>query len=529
MSTDKLQATPQKKRIISPIKEEDTQKSCASNVSQRSVSRKSAALSAPKSQTYSKADRVDLTGGASIHSYSELYESATRESIDETPAEKIKTNSRNIKKNKTWTNKYTSDKIDKSNLNSTIGWGELVNLEQLYNLQMIDTIEYKKRKQQLIDNMTGTKVNIETEIKRSQLIDECKNPPQKRVLGETEIIKKNVNFNKVQTERTIRHSCHIVMINERETKEEWTQDMRVVKIAKNPFNNGTLRYVYYMQDINDINPTINVELVNGLPIKNTATHVAKISIDPMEEFETYFHDVAMQKHAQRFADEFNKNEVPKKVGFLDCWVYELVDRTPHIFCGVEQIIHGDYHKYTNNWDWVNQQVDRNTPSAFSHFTYEASRKKILICDLQGVGDLYTDPQMHTHDGKGCGKGNMGKRGIDKFLSAHKCNAICTYLKLQHTNLSCQYTGTIPHQREMNNEGINAVPVTNGQYTVPDTNGYGATMNSTVTKTTINQHLLPRRMNHHDDSDDYDSEDDEGAYPFGKRLDDHEDSKCWCCI
>ncbi len=61
----------------------------------------------------------------------------------------------------------------------------------------------------------------------------------------------------------------------------------------------------------------------------------------------------MHKHAQRFTDEFNKNEVPKKVGFLDCWVYELVDHTAHIFCGVEQIVHDDYHKYTNNWDWVN--------------------------------------------------------------------------------------------------------------------------------------------------------------------------------
>ena len=42
-----------------------------------------------------------------------------------------------------------------------------------------------------------------------------------------------------------------------------------------------------------------------LEIKNTATHVAKVSIDPMEKEETYFHDVAIQKHAQRFAGEFN--------------------------------------------------------------------------------------------------------------------------------------------------------------------------------------------------------------------------------
>ncbi len=36
---------------------------------------------------------------------------------------------------------------------------------------------------------------------------------------------------------------------------------------------------------------------------------------------------------------------------------------------------------------------RYTCAAFSHFTYEASKHEILICDLQGVGDLYTDPQV----------------------------------------------------------------------------------------------------------------------------------------
>lgn len=33
--------------------------------------------------------------------------------------------------------------------------------------------------------------------------------------------------------------------------------------------------------------------------------------------------------------------------------------------------------------------------------------------------------MHSADGKGFGKGNMGQRGIDKFLAKHRCNAICT--------------------------------------------------------------------------------------------------------
>ncbi|KAJ1478398.1 alpha-kinase family-domain-containing protein [Baffinella frigidus] len=60
--------------------------------------------------------------------------------------------------------------------------------------------------------------------------------------------------------------------------------------------------------------------------------------------------------------------------------------------------------------------------AFSHFTWEASKHKVLVCDLQGVGDSWTDPQIHSIDGKGYGKGNMGTRGIKAFLNNHRCNA-----------------------------------------------------------------------------------------------------------
>jgi elongation factor 2 kinase len=47
---------------------------------------------------------------------------------------------------------------------------------------------------------------------------------------------------------------------------------------------------------------------------------------------------------------------------------------------------------------IRLQDDRNTPQAFSHFTYESSDHMVLVCDIQGVGDVYTDPQMHTLDG-----------------------------------------------------------------------------------------------------------------------------------
>lgn len=50
--------------------------------------------------------------------------------------------------------------------------------------------------------------------------------------------------------------------------------------------------------------------------------------------------------------------------------------------------------------------------------------------LLGVEDHYTDPQIHTADGKGFGLGNLGRNGIQRFLSTHKCNAVCALLNLQ---------------------------------------------------------------------------------------------------
>ena len=89
---------------------------------------------------------------------------------------------------------------------------------------------------------------------------------------------------------------------------------------------------------------------------------------------------------------------------------------------------GDLHKYNDNNGDVFDAQDP-IPQAFSHFSWEMSEGKILICDLQGWGHLLTDPQIHTIDGEGFGQGNMGPEGIDNFFANHKCNAVCAKLGL----------------------------------------------------------------------------------------------------
>eukprot|EP00494_Astrolonche_serrata_P031196 UN31465 len=153
-------------------------------------------------------------------------------------------------------------------------------------------------------------------------------------------------------------------------------------------------------------------------------------IDPYADQEQYFWDVYIQTYAQEFAHLFNQYDVPKKVTFLECTVLELTERMndidtstfPHPLVAIERFLSGPYIKHNNNWDWKDNTVERSTPQAFSHFTYEASAEKLLVCDIQGVQDVYTDPQIHTVD-KSFGQGNHGKLGIAKFFQKHRCNAI----------------------------------------------------------------------------------------------------------
>jgi len=212
------------------------------------------------------------------------------------------------------------------------------------------------------------------------------------------------------------------------------KDVRV-QIDTTPFDKGGLRLVFHLRDTSEPNTSF----------------VAKISRDPRDSTmrSLYFADVRMQAVAAHFAAKYNSYNPPKKVKFLVACVLELNQREGTPVCGVERFISGHYRKYNNNSGWVSDD-DRNTPGTFCHFSYVASDRELLICDIQGVGDIYTDPQIHSRDGKGFGKGNLGLEGMNNFLSTHRCNRICKFLRLPNmTGLPYQNNGTAPLRTLMN--------------------------------------------------------------------------------
>ena len=109
---------------------------------------------------------------------------------------------------------------------------------------------------------------------------------------------------------------------------------------------------------------------------------------------------------------------------IKAWVIELPNRPECPIFGCERYIPGEYRKHNNNNGYVSE-YERNTPQTFSHFTYEASGGTILIADIQGVNDLYTDPQIHSKDELEFGKGNLAEAGMKAFKETHVCNPLCT--------------------------------------------------------------------------------------------------------
>lgn len=221
-------------------------------------------------------------------------------------------------------------------------------------------------------------------------------------------------FDLTGAEKAVRHE-----FDPRERK--WSRTAFLCRIEAKPFSEGAMRTAHRLFDLAATGPD--------------SLFVVKFSKDPRESPQRFFDDVEMQMEARMWAQKFNERGPPKSVDFIAAYVLELVDRPGQPLCGVEKFIPGTYVKWNNNWDWSDEV--RNTPQAFSHFTWEASGHSLLVCDLQGVGDLWTDPQIHTADKKSFGKGNLGMEGINKFLAAHRCNSICDFYHLNPTPLSNQ--------------------------------------------------------------------------------------------
>lgn len=318
----------------------------------------------------------------------------------------------------------TSSSFSRSRRNSsetTENFQKLSILKELWEDGAIGDAEYEERKAQLIDMLTGTSRNGSRSSLGSVLRSGHKvNAFRNSSLSQMVVPSAPPDFSHLPVEDALKSTYSYEL-------GRWYEEKVQVKLAPTPFAKGGLRLVYHLLDmsITDSDSGAVGASVAGL-VTQPCTYVAKVAILPTSD-DVYRRDVEMQALCSHFASDFNSFNPPRRVEFVEAWLLRLNDRGG-LLCGVERHIVGEYNKHNNNAGFVSDD-ERNTPQAFSHFTFERSNYTLLVVDVQGVNDQYTDPQVHTRDGRGFGKGNLGPRGIDKFLATHRCNAICKYLKL----------------------------------------------------------------------------------------------------
>ena len=67
--------------------------------------------------------------------------------------------------------------------------------------------------------------------------------------------------------------------------------------------------------------------------------------------------------------------------------------------------------------------------ALVHFSYEHSESRLLLVDVQGVGENLTDPEISTIAQNDFCIGNCGKDAFHVFFFTHVCNKFCEALSL----------------------------------------------------------------------------------------------------
>merc|ERR1719270_2951634 len=182
--------------------------------------------------------------------------------------------------------------------------------------------------------------------------------------------------------------------------------------------------------------------------KDSNNYVAKSYMDNSVPRNTYYEDVKLQMDAKLWGEEYNRHNPPKKVDIFMMTILEMVDRPGKPLFHIEHYIDGEYVKYNSNSGYVDNRIERQTPHAFSHFTFERSGHELIVVDVQGVGDLYTDPQIHTAEGHEYGDGNLGVKGMALFFHSHSCSAICKGLGLEKFDLAPRETDEIRSTRVM---------------------------------------------------------------------------------
>lgn len=220
--------------------------------------------------------------------------------------------------------------------------------------------------------------------------------------------------------------------------KQWTRYPSILHHSIVPFASGGLRYAFKAYNCN---------------LQNWREYPMVLKISKYGQFqdeESGRNQVIMQSKCVKYANEFNSHpSVSKHVSFVSSQLVKfLYGKWAGMYATMERYIGDNFIKHNT----VNPEIDgvalttRNTPQAFSHFTFEKSGKTEIVVDIQGVGDCYTDPQLYSVSllyQEPYGPADWGIQGISNFFRNHRCNAVCRGLGLDPIRPTDYNSGTVP--------------------------------------------------------------------------------------
>lgn len=256
------------------------------------------------------------------------------------------------------------------------------------------------------------------------------------------------HMEKIHAERVIRH------IYNPET-QTWREDETIVKMEREPFTHGAMRFCYRMKKRSPPPQTASNHRFHDYGWTRASNYVAKAyqvdgKIDTSEQAKhNVMNDILLQYESSHWSDKFNERDPPKKIIFIRAYAIEFPDREGRPWFAVERFITGTdmygaaFTKHNTNSGYVDDELHRYTPQVFSAFSFFASRGTRLVADIQGVGDLYTDPQVLSNDYR-FGDGDLGPRGMALFFKTFRHNTVADSMGIPQFQLS---KNELKHQAE----------------------------------------------------------------------------------
>jgi len=200
----------------------------------------------------------------------------------------------------------------------------------------------------------------------------------------------------------------------------------VVKIMKDPFGSGSMRYAYFLNIIDPPNKGIFV----AKKWKDDNSRQSCVQ-------QWNCHNVTIQ-HVKQFNDALAAAGHNEELSCIPIQVLAL--QNPEEWYTLEQYLPGTFQKHNNNYSFVNRTLEQVHPimQTFPHFSLlncngDPDKKFYMVADIQGVNHTLTDPIILSFDSTQAnmkfGKGDLGRVGMRAWIGSHKCNTLCDKLGL----------------------------------------------------------------------------------------------------